>query len=131
MQSKVKITFTECEAIGTRTREGSIRYESHTAVAAMATRGFFREAASRGLKDLPVAQMWIMDDGERADTLMRRFEYGRFAGNGGAMLTRPTAVITGLRGRDPIDVQRVQGYSAYGRPVINRNYAEQIEAMYV
>ena len=129
MQSKVKITFTECEAIGTRTREGSIRYESHTAVAA--TRGFFREAASRGLKGLPVAQMWIMDDGERADTLMRRFEYGRFAGNGGAMLTRPTAVITGLRGRDPIDVQRVQGYSAYGRPVINRNYAEQIEAMYV
>ena len=129
MQSKVKITFTECEAIGTRTREGSIRYESHRAVAA--TRGFFREAASRGLKDLPVAQMWIMDDGERADTLMRRFEYGRFAGNGGAMLTQPTAVITGLRGRDPIDVQRVQGYSAYGRPVINRNYAEQIEAMYV
>lgn len=113
----ISLSTSYLTAIGSRTYEGSLRYENHTAVAAMATKGFFKDADSRGLKNLPIAQMWIMHDSERADTLLRRFEYGRFAGRGGALLTRQTAIVTALRGCDPIDVQRVMSYTNYGNPV--------------
>ena len=96
-------------------REGGHRLERHVAYAATTDTEFFREAVGRGLQTLPVAEMWVMDG---CDTLMRRYEYGRFAATGGVTLTRPTAIITGIPGQDAADVQRVTGgYSGSGRPL--------------
>ena len=101
---------------GETVREGGHTLEHHTAYSCMVSKGgFSRQAVERGLQTLPVREMWVMDG---CDTLHRQYDYGRFDGAGGTKLTLPTAVTTTLSGATtPVDVQRIHGYTPYGRPL--------------
>ena len=75
-------------------------------------------AAGCDLKRLPVVEKWVLRTAAGADSLLRRYEYGRF-GCGGNTLTRPTRVYVQRDGpeasRELISSQRYLSYDSRGR----------------
>lgn len=102
--------------VGETVREGGHTLEHHTAYSCMVSAGgFSRRAVVRGLQTLPLREMWVMDG---CDTLHRQYDYALFAGAAGTGLTLPVAVTTTVSGSPaPVDVQRIHGYTPYGRPL--------------
>lgn len=104
---------------GETIREGGHTLEHHIAVAGMVRSMFYNSVRNRGLRTLPVREMWIMDG---CDTLHRQYNYGNFTGSGGAVMTLPISVTTSLSrsggAADTVDVQRVHSYTPYGRPTL-------------
>ena len=72
------------------------------------SKGFFKDAAERGLKSLPVMEKWVVDG---KDSIMQEYAYGRFNN-----ITLPVRITLGRPGRRPMDSQRVTGYNSHGKP---------------
>ena len=100
-------------AVGETIREGGHTLEHHQAYSSMVNSNFYSSATQRGLKQMPVRQMWVMNG---SDTLHRQYEYGLFSGLYGQSVTRPTNLRTDIA-RIAVDNQRINGYTLHGKPI--------------
>lgn len=102
---------------GTTVREGGHELQHHTAIMDMSLAHADKKMASRGLRSLPVREMWVLD---RCDTLTRAFSYAGFQ-CGSRSLTRLSSIKT-LVGADindaggMLDRLDVLSYSQHGLP---------------
>ena len=104
---------------GTRTTSAGHTTEHYMARAQNVTTDFFRSAAERGLRSLPVQEIWVVDG---RDTITRNYEYGRFGG-----VTRLTAATITGRGGAVMDHLSVGGYTHLGRPTSVKKMASPTE----
>ncbi|MDE5608618.1 MAG: hypothetical protein K2I64_06770, partial [Muribaculaceae bacterium] len=98
--------------LGMITSCGDESISAYVARAEHINSAFYNSAVSRGLRRLPVVEKWVVKTSGGSDSVLRRYEYGRFPTHS-VPLTRPTAVSVSAPDKNGVNEISRQKYTEY------------------